>query len=220
MYNQKPLGYYLDEIDKYYKKCYHSCESCDEKGYGKNHHCLTCNIDYNLTANNSNYLNCYIICPYYHFIDENDNKTYCTLNESCTKDYPYLINDKNECIKNNLIITDLIRKEVTNEITNYISNVVDNKNYYPSYSENLNNNGNYTKNDYINYSYHINFINHSEHVSYSNYIDNNVYNNYSSYKTITNNIIVNQLNMKKIVKTKYQLFHILIQYMNVYYIIN
>ena len=90
-YQNPPSGYYLNLSDKQYKKCYHSCSSCTEKGDYINHNCLSCNNYYNLTAINNNYYNCYMICPYYYYFDEKDNKTYCTLNESCTKDYPKLI---------------------------------------------------------------------------------------------------------------------------------
>ena len=54
-------GYYLDTRDSLYKKCYLSCETCDEKGYNITHNCLTCDINFSFSFNISNnkYVNCY-----------------------------------------------------------------------------------------------------------------------------------------------------------------
>ena len=45
-----------------------------------------------------NYSNFYLNCSYYHYFDKNNN--HCTSNFSCPKEYPKLIIDKMECIKN------------------------------------------------------------------------------------------------------------------------
>ena len=35
-YNQTPTGYYFDNIQKIYKSCYYSCETCEiSQGYSK-----------------------------------------------------------------------------------------------------------------------------------------------------------------------------------------
>ena len=43
--------------------------------------------------------NCYEICSYYHYYDENLNKYICTESPQCPEPYNKLINSKNECIK-------------------------------------------------------------------------------------------------------------------------
>ena len=75
----------LNEINK--KKCY--------------------NIDCSYEMKINNYSNCYKNCNYYHYFN-NDN-TFCTFNFSCPKNYPYLIQDKNECVvsQNNEIIREI-----------------------------------------------------------------------------------------------------------------
>ena len=40
------------------------------------------------------YINCYIECPFYHYLN------YCTINNKCENEYNKLILDKKECVKN------------------------------------------------------------------------------------------------------------------------
>ena len=60
---------------------------------------------------------CYKNCSYYHYY--NNNNTYCTVNFSCPKEYPILLEDKFECIKDKAInineIEDTIKKNQINE---------------------------------------------------------------------------------------------------------
>ena len=94
-------GYYLDKTDSIYKKCYHSCETCEINGDNINHNCLICNGDYSFKYNlnnHTNYFNCYESCEYYHYFDE-EYKYHCTMSESCPDDYSKLIIDEKECIK-------------------------------------------------------------------------------------------------------------------------
>ena len=111
------MGYYLDLSDSYYKKCYYTCSSCKEGGNEFNHNCQTCNDNYNyFKIQINNYYNCYNDCPYYHYIDEKDNTTHCTLNLSCTNDYPKLLINSKKCIKNDEMKTELIKNEIINII--------------------------------------------------------------------------------------------------------
>ena len=43
--------------------------------------------------------NCYQICSFYHYYDENINKYICTEDLKCPEPYDHLIHDQNECIK-------------------------------------------------------------------------------------------------------------------------
>ena len=97
-YNET-IGYYLDQINSIFKKCYNTCYTCEIEGNFENHNCLICNKDTPYGINISNYFNCYIKCQYYYYFD---NKNYrCTLDKSCPVEYPILI-DELECIKNDI----------------------------------------------------------------------------------------------------------------------
>ena len=105
-----PQGYYLDKNDLLYKKCYHTCATCEMQGDNINHNCLSCKNDYPKKIDS----NCYINCTYYYFFDSEYNY-YCTLNSSCPKDYSKLIEDKMECVKdddiNNFQSTEIMKEE-------------------------------------------------------------------------------------------------------------
>ena len=64
----------------------------------------------------NNYFNCYKPCTYYYYYIDNENKFICTLNSSCPEEYPKLIENKKQCIKNN--IEDLINNLLVNNINN------------------------------------------------------------------------------------------------------
>ena len=97
-YEAPPEGYYLDQNDSFIKKCYHTCKTCNEKGDNITHNCKSCKEDFKFGFNISNYLNCYNDCLFYHYIDSN-YEYLCTSNASCPQEYPKLIPDKKECIK-------------------------------------------------------------------------------------------------------------------------
>jgi len=48
-------GYYLDQDDLLFKKCYETCESCEIKGNNITHNCLKCNNDYSFGIIVNNY---------------------------------------------------------------------------------------------------------------------------------------------------------------------
>ena len=93
-----PKGYYLDLNDLLYKKCFNSCETCIIQGDNINHNCITCNKDFPIEKNFTNYTNCYHICSYYYYFDD-ENNYICTTNLSCPNDYPKLVKDTMECVK-------------------------------------------------------------------------------------------------------------------------
>ena len=96
-YNETPKGYFLDKDNSLYKKCYDSCEICEIKGNNSIHNCIKCKSEFNFEINFNNYINCYKKCIYYYYFDENNNY-HCTDNEKCPHEYPILIEDKKECI--------------------------------------------------------------------------------------------------------------------------
>ena len=90
-------GYYLDNDNGIYKKCYISCEICEISGNNLNHNCLKCNSNYPIKRNINNYINCY---------DKNDDhyfySDYPILNDSASyKKYLDNIKNKIENITNN-----------------------------------------------------------------------------------------------------------------------
>ena len=66
---------------------------------------------------NSSYI--YQQCKYYHYYDSYNNYI-CTSNFSCPVEYPKLLKDKNECIKNKEI-KNLIQDVIKNEKNETIS---------------------------------------------------------------------------------------------------
>ena len=71
-------GYYLDNNESLYKKCFDSCESCEIKGDNTSHNCLKFKGDFPFQIQSfiNNYTNCYNKCSYYHYFD-NDNIYHC-----------------------------------------------------------------------------------------------------------------------------------------------
>ena len=89
-------GYYLDI--NLYKKCYYTCKSCNISGNNINHNCIECNDNYTFELKHNNYIKCNENCIYYHYFDDNNNYQ-CTKYSFCPIEYPKLIKDKMECIK-------------------------------------------------------------------------------------------------------------------------
>ena len=95
---KSPEGYYLDENEQSFKMCYISCQECKESGDETNHNCLSCKSNYFYELNIDQYINCYEICPYYHYHNPINNKYYCTKDESCPEEFDKLIPDDNICV--------------------------------------------------------------------------------------------------------------------------
>ena len=68
--NEEQEGYYLDNEDNIYKKCYNKCKKCSEAGDNENNHCLEC-IEVNYIPDDNG--NCKLECPIYF----NYEKTSC-----------------------------------------------------------------------------------------------------------------------------------------------
>ena len=108
---KEPEEYYLAEIDemKMYKHCYHSCKYCINEGDKQNHYCISCNNknsfsilnENNETYNNyTNYtiMNCYPVCMYNYFIDDDYNYI-CLSQPGCPENAKLLINGTTQCVK-------------------------------------------------------------------------------------------------------------------------
>ena len=99
---QSPEGYYLDinNQEKYYKKCFESCKTCNISGNETYHNCLECNNDYYyeiIILNN--YKNCYRYCTYYFYQDKINKIFYCTETLECPSEFNKLVSEKKECLK-------------------------------------------------------------------------------------------------------------------------
>ena len=94
-----PKGYYLDNDDNLYKKCYQSCELCDKKGTKNNNNCLKCDKEYFYELNVLDRINCYKECEFYSYYDSDNDKYYCTPDSNCPKNIAeFLIPNKKICI--------------------------------------------------------------------------------------------------------------------------
>ena len=93
-YNQVQDGTFFDQITKKYASCYKTCKSCTEVGLVEDQKCTKCYNDYTLNGTN-----CYQICDYLYYFDE-DKEYHCTINNECPTDFPKKIKEKNKCISN------------------------------------------------------------------------------------------------------------------------
>ena len=110
-----PIGYYYDTTDKIYKKCYEKCNYCNGEGTETNNNCIECKDNLRLLNDTFNITNCYAICEHYYYFD-NSNDFHCTESNSCPPEYSKLIEEKGQCICEEIIQTTLL-KEVTTIIT-------------------------------------------------------------------------------------------------------
>ena len=88
---EKPDGYFFDSNEFTYKKCFNSCEECDNNGNNITHNCTKCKNDYPIQFIINNNFNCYRNCTFYYYFDE-DNNYLCTSNDSCPNNYQKLVN--------------------------------------------------------------------------------------------------------------------------------
>ena len=97
--NGEPRGYYYDSNEQIYKKCFYSCDSCYGDRSSPSHNCKICKENYRfLNESESIYENnCYEICNYYYFFDNNNYN--CTHDKICPKEYSKLIISKNKCVE-------------------------------------------------------------------------------------------------------------------------
>ena len=134
-----PEGYYLLN-DKYYS-CYSTCKNCTEQGNSDDNKCTECKEGYKFRYDFENDTNCYYICEYYYYFDEN-KKYHCTNTSDCPPGYNKLIENK-ACIKEINNIQKTTETFIENLINFTESKIDKNK-------ENLNNNTECKIKDYLN----------------------------------------------------------------------
>ena len=100
---KEPDGYYLD--NDIYKECYQSCKECSIRGNKTYHNCSECKVNLSFEVKRNEYINCYENCSNYYYFDGGDN-FHCTFNKSCPDNYPYLLENKFECIE--IILDDIL----------------------------------------------------------------------------------------------------------------
>ena len=98
--NSLPQGYYFDNNDKMYKKCFENCLECFGPGNEINNKCSKCKNNFIFLNEYINddikKNNCFQKCEYYYYIDS--NKYYCTQNNKCPNKYSKIIPNKFKCI--------------------------------------------------------------------------------------------------------------------------
>ena len=95
--------YYLD--NDMYKQCYQTCGSCNIGGNKTFHNCLDCELGLSFELKRNEYINCYEDCSNFYYFDSGDN-FHCTSDKSCPDAYPYLLENKFECIE--IILDDIL----------------------------------------------------------------------------------------------------------------
>ena len=143
--NEKIEGYYFDEINGGFKKCFKSCKYCYGFGNETNNNCLECNSGYEILNDFINDSNCYSHCEHYYYFDSS-HKYFCTETKKCPDNLSKLLIDKNRCIDdckkvnkyeyNNYcydyvpLETEILKNsnisiEIASEISQYIINATD-----------------------------------------------------------------------------------------------
>ena len=109
----KKEGYYLDTKDYLYKKCYETCEICEQKGNYSVQNCLMCKSTFPTEIKFNNSTNCYVNCEFYFYF-ENISYYFCTEKNICPNKYNKLIKNKKQCI-DNCLMDDIYKFEFRNE---------------------------------------------------------------------------------------------------------
>ena len=91
-YNTFIEGFYLDKKDKRYNKCFEKCKNCNDRGIIIDHKCNECFADFTLNGTN-----CYEICPFYYYFNE-EGIYQCTEKNKCPNRNYKIIQEKNKCI--------------------------------------------------------------------------------------------------------------------------
>ena len=91
-------NYFLDIIDKKFKKCFKNCNSCEKLGNEKNNECINC-IDKYYKKENDNYNNCYNETPENYYLDNFTIYKKCYQNcKNCYSKGNYENNNCRDCI--------------------------------------------------------------------------------------------------------------------------
>ena len=117
---KEPEGYYL--LNEKYYPCYSTCNNCTEEGNDVDNKCTQCKEGYEFKSDFENDHNCYNICEFYYYFDENKNY-HCTETENCPTEFNKLIAEQKKCIKNDEITPTFEENNITEcTIEEYIKN--------------------------------------------------------------------------------------------------
>ena len=94
---QKYNNYYFDIETGFYRPCYERCETCNEKGDGKNNNCITCDVGYILKPDYEESLNCVPKYKYLYYYNQY-NQYSMTDDMNCPDEFSLKIIEKNKCI--------------------------------------------------------------------------------------------------------------------------
>ena len=94
---QKYNNYYFDIETGFYRPCYERCETCNEKGDGKNNNCITCDVGYMLKPDYEESLNCVPKYKYLYYYNQY-NQYSMTDDMNCPDEFSLKIIEKNKCI--------------------------------------------------------------------------------------------------------------------------
>lgn len=101
--NEDIDGYYLDQVNKQYVKCYETCATCNSGENQDLHNCLACKDGFKQDKKtiDSEVINCVEHCnrSAQYSYEADNNTIICQDNPKCPTEYPVYIPDRNECSK-------------------------------------------------------------------------------------------------------------------------
>ena len=97
MKKEKYPDYFFDIETGIYKPCYEKCQTCSEKGDGKNNNCLSCASGYIFQPDYEDTQNCVPKYKYFYYYNEY-NQYSITETPNCPDNFNIKIIEKNKCI--------------------------------------------------------------------------------------------------------------------------
>ena len=94
--DELPEGFFLDNTDNIYKKCFETCKVCNQVGNDDNNNCDQCIDNYKFLDDSfAKPKNCYYDCDNYYMFDSS-NQYMCI--DSCPPEFKNLISQRKKCI--------------------------------------------------------------------------------------------------------------------------
>ena len=94
--DELPEGFFLDNTDNIYKKCFETCKVCNQVGNDDNNNCDQCIDNYKFLDDSfAKPKNCYHDCDNYYMFDSS-NQYMCI--DSCPPEFKNLISQRKKCI--------------------------------------------------------------------------------------------------------------------------
>ena len=95
----KPINFYFDYINKTYKPCYETCETCNEGGNSEINKCLTCDFNHRKEPDSSGTTNCITECAYLYYLSPYGQYK-CTNDSNCPDTANLYIKEIKKCTDN------------------------------------------------------------------------------------------------------------------------